>query len=117
MICPYCGQEAEWVPNEEIYGKRYGKSWMTWWCRQDDARVGCHNNTRTPLGTMANSELREWRKRAHAYIDPIWKSGQMSRRKVYELLDRHFGREMHVGESDIETCKEILKVDFSITKK
>ena len=61
---------------------------------------------------MANAELRGWRMKAHAHIDPLWKSGAMSRRQVYEILDAHFGREIHVGESDIAMCQEILKIRF-----
>ncbi len=114
MICPYCNKPARWVDNIEIYGKRYGESYMMWWCKPCDARVGCHRNGRRPLGTLANKELREWRMKAHAYIDPHWKLGKMSRDQVYGILDKHFGREMHVGESDIATCQEILKVKFDL---
>ncbi len=112
MICPYCQQPARWVDNAEIYGRRYGMSYMMWWCEPCDARVGCHKNTKRALGTLANKELREWRMKAHAHIDPHWKLGKMSRGRVYEILNQHFGREMHVGESDIAACQEILKVKF-----
>jgi hypothetical protein len=109
-ICPYCGKPAEWVENREIYGKNYGKSYMMWLCRKDDAYVGCHQNTRKPLGTIANKELREWRKKAHAHIDPIWQSEEMARGQVYAKLAKVFGREIHIGEADIETCKKILEL-------
>ena len=66
--CDYCGKEAEWVDNKEIYGRRYGDSWMMWWCKDCDAYVGCHNNSRVPLGRMANKELREIKKR----VKNIW---------------------------------------------
>jgi len=108
VICPYCGKEPEWVANEVVYGNRFGKSYMCYWCKPCDAYVGCHNNTRNPLGTMANKELRQWRMKAHAAIDPLWKSKQWSRGKVYKTLSDMFGREIHVGKSDIETCKEII---------
>lgn len=107
MICPYCQQEAIWTENKAIYGKNYGKSYMMYWCKPCDARVGCHNNTRKPLGTMANAETREWRKKAHAIFDPLWKNGG-SRDRAYGKLNKHFGREIHIGESDIETCKQII---------
>jgi hypothetical protein len=109
VICPYCNEPAEWVDNAEIYGKRYGKSYMMYWCRKDDAYVGCHNNTREPLGHLANRELREWRKKAHRILDPLWISeGKGKRAKVYAWLSRSLGKATHVGESDIETCKEII---------
>jgi hypothetical protein len=107
--CPYCGKAAEWRENSCVYGRNYGDSYMIWICFNCDAYCGCHQNTQTPLGTMANGELREWRQKAHKAIDPIWKNGEMTRPQVYTALQKHFGREIHVGESDIETCKLIIE--------
>lgn len=108
MICPYCHNQAIWVSNEKIYGRRYGKSYMVWLCKDCDAYVGCHNNTHRPLGTMANAELRKARNKAHAAIDPLWKSGKYPRPVVYAKLKKYFGREIHVGESDLKQCQEII---------
>lgn len=85
---------------------------MMYLCRSCDARVGCHENSRKPLGTMANKELREWRVRAHDHIDPLWKSGELKRAQVYDRLKRSFGRDIHIGESDIATCQKILTLDL-----
>jgi hypothetical protein len=114
VICNYCGRETKWVENKEIYGKNYGNSYMVWWCKPCDAFVGCHNNTRTPKGSLANRELREWRKKAHAHIDPIWQSGILARGQVYFRLKKALGgdKEIHVGNSDIDLCKKILSVDL-----
>jgi hypothetical protein len=108
--CPYCGEPAEWVENKEIYGKNYGKSYMAWLCRKDDAYVGCHQNTKKPLGKMANKELREWRKKAHRVFDPLWKTGKMSRKKAYRLLYEKTGKWIHMGDSNVEDCKLVLSV-------
>ena len=108
MKCPYCKKEAQWVDNSVIYGKRYGKSYMCWYC-PCGAYVGCHNNTRTPLGTMANKELRNWRIKAHSVIDPLWKSKQYTRREVYQRLSDAFGKRVHIAEADIQECKEIIR--------
>lgn len=86
VICQYCNEPAEWVDNSVIYGRRFGKSYMAYYCQKDDAYVGCHNNTRKPKGTLANKELREWRIKAHAVVDPIWQSKEHSRRNVYAQL-------------------------------
>ena len=109
MKCPYCNKEAEWTANKVIYGKNYGKSYMCWYCKNCDAYVGCHENTKVPLGSMANKELRDWRKKAHAIIDPLWKSGKMKRKEVYAKLKEQFGFEVHVAKSDIDMCKRIIK--------
>ena len=117
MKCPYCGKEARWMSNESIYGKKYGKSYMCYYCKDCDAYVGCHQNTRKPLGTMANKELRGWRRKAHEAIDPLWKNGQYTRKIVYEMLKDTFGKKTHIGESDIETCQKIIKLGVEKQEK
>ena len=108
VICPKCNKEAPWVENKEKYGRNFGKSFMCYFCKPCGTYVGCHENTRRPLGTMADKELMQLRMKAHATIDPLWKDGKMKRKEVYKLLKEKFGREIHIGESDIETCKKII---------
>lgn len=109
MICPYCGKEALWCENKEKYGRNYGKSYMCYFCKACDAYVGCHNNTQKPLGTMANAELRMWRIKAHSTFDALWKCGKMSRKEAYQWLSDKFNKKaIHIGESNIETCREIM---------
>lgn len=109
MICPYCGQPAKYGPNEEFYGKRYGKSYMCYYCKPCNAYVGVHQNTTTPLGTMANDELRKLRHECHVLFDPLWRSRKMTRDQAYKWLSDKMGKEIHMGESDNETCLEIIK--------
>lgn len=109
MTCPYCNKPAKYGPNEEFYGRRYGRSYMCYYCKPCGAYVGTHNNTDKPLGTMANKELRDWRRKAHAVFDPIWKSRKMKRQDAYRWLYNKTGRWIHMGESDIETCKLVVE--------
>lgn len=110
MLCPYCKKEAKFGPNEEFYGKRYGKSYLCYYCLDCRAYVGTHNNTEKPLGTMANTSLRKMRQHVHGILDPLWKSGKMSRRSVYQMLSDKLGRDVHVGWSNEEECKEIIRL-------
>lgn len=110
MICPYCDIEAEWVENKTFYGRNFGKSFMAWWCRKCGARVGCHQNTKQPLGTMANASLRKMRQHVHGIIDPLWQSGKITRKEIYRKLSEEMSREVHVGESNNEQCKEIIRI-------
>lgn len=110
MKCPYCKKEALWTSNDVVYGRKYGKSFMCYYCRDCDAYVGCHQNSKRPLGTMANKELRQYRIKAHAVFDPLWREKVMSRKSAYRFLERYFGKFIHIGESDIETCKQIIKL-------
>lgn len=110
MNCPYCGKSAEWVENKEIYGRNYGKSYMCYLCKSCDAYVGCHENSRKPLGRMANRELREWRKKAkNMFIaEKIgdWKN-KPKKKESYAWLKNLMGKEFHFGDSTIEECKFI----------
>ena len=108
MICPYFGKQALWCENKVVYGRNYGRSYMCYYCKDCDAYVGCHNNTTRPLGTMANKELRSWRMKVHAAIDPIWKTGKLKRRSLYFRLSKLLGFQYHTGESDIEMCRKVL---------
>lgn len=108
MKCPYCNNKAPWVENKAIYGRNYGKSYMCYYCKPCDAYVGCHQNTKKPLGTMANEELRLWRKTAHAWFDPLWKEGKMTRKQAYRWLYEQTGEWIHMGESDIEKCQIVI---------
>ena len=119
MICNYCGKEAEWVSNAEIYGKPYGKSFMIWLCRPCGAYVSCHNNTKNPLGSLADTELRGLRIKAHAVFDKLWRKehGTMKRKEAYLWLKNQFGREIHIGESDKKTCSQIISLLISGGRK
>ena len=108
MICPYCWKKAKFVNNSEIYWRSYWKSYMAYYCKEDDAYVGTHKNSRKSLGTMANKELRERRKKAHRVLDPLWKSWKISRWWIYKELADNFWQEVHVGQSDILMCKNII---------
>ena len=112
VICPKCNKPAPWVENKEKYGRNYGRSYMCYFCKPCGTYVGCHNNTRQPLGTMADRETMEWRKKAHAVIDPIYKKGIMSRKKLYAFLSKTLGYNVHIGSSDIEQCKKIIDIAF-----
>jgi len=115
MKCNYCNKEAEWVANSKIYGKRYGKSYMIWWCRDCDAYVGCHNNTLEPKGTLANKELRTKRIEAkNLFIEKKlggeW-NGRKSKPKAYMWLQDKMDLspdEAHFGKFNIEQCNKII---------
>ncbi len=112
MKCPYCKKEALWCENKEIYGQNYGQSYMCYLCKDCNAYVGCHHNSKKSLGTMANAELREWRKKVHRYLDPLWKEGAWTRKKLYKNISHQLGINYHTGFADIELCKKVLSLKF-----
>lgn len=110
MNCPYCGEQAEFISSKDFYGKDYGTNMYI--CRPCDARVGTHGRGRTPLGTLANHELRELRKECHRRFDRFWKSGQCSRSQAYVWLQETFNltpEEAHIGMFREEQCRKLLR--------
>lgn len=124
VTCPYCNNQAKLVSSLEIYFTDYG---MVYACKPCNAWVGVHQGTILPKGTLANKELREWRKKAHAAFDPLWLRKLAIRklqrgdqyRKVwargsgYKWLAEQLGLtrdECHIGLFDIEMCKRVIDV-------
>lgn len=111
MNCPYCGAEAVWRDSSVVYGQDYGKVWICSNYPACDAYVGCHGGTKTPLGRMANAELRAWKKKAHAAFDPLWQRGRMDRSEAYGWLAAELAlpsAECHIGMFDIEMCERVI---------
>ena len=116
-ICPYCNSPSVYVDSEEVYSRSYG---MIYLCRPCRAWVGVHKGTTKPLGRLANAELREWKKRAHAAFDPLWKakierqgcSKRKARGKGYTWLASQLGistEECHIGMFDVEMCRKVIE--------
>jgi hypothetical protein len=122
--CPYCGYPSALASSAEVYGGRdYGPIYI---CRTCDAYVGCHKGTTKPLGRLANKELREWKKKAHAVFDPVWELPRESllqsgfrgppRSKAYARLAYLLGipfNDCHIGMFDVEQCKQVVDLCLS----
>lgn len=112
MICPYCNNEAWLVSGNIVYPHRpdlFDKRF--WLCTPCDAYVGCHDGTEKPLGRLANQELRQAKIAAHAVLDPLWKSGSMTRNAAYQWLADQLGiprSECHVGMFDVDRCRLVV---------
>ena len=124
VLCPYCGSEAVLTSSKEVYGGRdYGKIYL---CRPCDAYVGVHKGTDRPLGTPANAELRELRKKAHAAFDPIWQhrletkrahdrsyTRYMARGGRYKALAELMGiplKRCHIAMFGVQDCHQAIEI-------
>jgi len=119
--CRYCQQSARLVRVGEDgypYGRDYGPIWT---CTPCKAWVGCHRGTTTPLGGLANAELREWKMKAHAVFDPLWQrkiakdgcSKTHARRAGYRWLSEQLGipfEKTHIGYMSLDECKRVVDV-------
>lgn len=114
MNCPYCGQPVKQVTGEVIYPHRkdlYHRLFYA--CLPCDAYVGSHESTGLALGRLANRDLRQWKMKAHAAFDPLWKSRKMKRFAAYKWLAGKLGLSInacHIGEFDIEMCRKVVDV-------
>ena len=113
-ICRYCGSPVVFTSNAEIYGKEYGNG-KCYLCRNCRAFVGVHTGTETPLGTLANEELRRYRKAAHFWFDKIWKKPTRitTRYKAYEWLSDELGlprAKTHIGMFEKDQCEQAIKI-------
>ena len=109
-VCPYCGELSEYVDSAEVYGHSYG---MLYLCRPCNAYVGVHRGTSTPLGTLANEELRRWRNKAHLAFDPLWKQRGMRRKEAYAFLAGKLGIDRgacHIAMFDVAQCRQTVDI-------
>jgi len=113
VICPYCNDKALLVSSEVIYGTHWGNIWL---CKPCNAYVGCHKtgDGKSPLGTLANRELRYYRQTAHKAFDPLWlgDTSPMGRKEAYSWLSERLGthkRDTHIARFGIELCKRVIR--------
>lgn len=112
VICDYCGNKAALVTGRKIYPHRPDLNRLQFWhCEPCKAWVGCHKNSDAqPLGRLANAELRLAKSAAHRDFDPLWKSGNMTRKQAYQWLSNQLGipkENCHIGMFDVETCHRV----------
>lgn len=122
-VCPYCGGAPEKVDSSEIYGKSYGPIML---CRPCRAWVGFHKDGRV-LGRLANAELREAKKAAHASFDELWRrkiakgfTKPIARALAYKWLSESMGtppEHTHIGMFDAEQCGRVVELCKPYLKK
>ena len=104
--------DARLTGGAEVYSHRPDLAELPFWkCDACGNHVGCHHKTSQPtrpLGNIPTAELRKARGHIHAILDPLWKSGQMPRGKIYAALTKRIGRQYHTGE--IRTINEARDV-------
>lgn len=76
--------------------------------------------TDAPLGPLANAELRDWKRRAHAAFDPIWRVHSHNKKKkaqarlaAYAALAKELGipaQDCHIGMFSVDLCRRTVQV-------
>lgn len=126
MKCPYCSGQAQVVGGDTIYPHRPDLAHKKFHlCEPCNAYVGCHeagsysyvkgkrvvSDGTLPLGRLANQSLREAKQRAHAAFDPLWKSGDRTRKQAYGWLAIRMGLSVddtHIGMLDEDQCDLVV---------
>jgi hypothetical protein len=104
IYCCGCGADvdAHLTNGHEIYPHRDDLASLPFWrCTGCGNYVGCHHKTPTPtrpLGAIPTPELRRARQAIHALIDPMWQSGVIPRRDLYQKISRFIGHQFHTSE-------------------
>lgn len=113
-ICSYCGKFSALVNGTAIYPHRPDLAALPFYqCAPCSAYVGCHPGTTQPLGRLANAALRRAKSAAHRAFDPLWQSGDLSRKAAYSRLATNLGIDAaacHIGMFDKSQCA--ATVDF-----
>jgi len=116
LVCPYCSVQTVYADSAEVYSRSFG---MIYLCRPCKAWVGVHKGTDMALGRLANEELREAKKEAHKYFDPLWIrkmrrgfSKNKARNDAYKWLPKELGIEVnlcHIGMFDTDMCMRVIE--------
>ena len=107
-LCPYCGARVELKTHLEVYGAEYGEWPFMYACGGCKARVGLHPFTAIPLGTLADQETREARKRCKPAFTRLTEKREWSRHQAYAWLAEQLGIPLagcHWGMFDVATCE------------
>ena len=115
FYCQYCGAQAILRPASWVHGKsQQSQGKHLYVCRnwpKCDSYVAAHEYDRTPMGTLANSELRHKRILAHKALEKYQHITKMDRWATYLWLEGKLGldsRSTHIGLFSEETCDEVI---------
>lgn len=92
-----------------------------WVCDTCASFVGTHHKTKKknrPLGYLATPQIKQLRMRIHAVLDPLWKSGKISRGQAYKYISDHVKYSYHNGELySVSEGKKVWAIVQELKKK
>lgn len=116
LLCPYCNAPAVRTTGATIYPHRpdlWGR--VFYHCAPCGAYVGTHRDG-TPLGRLANAELRRAKQHAHSHFDRLWTPpGNVfrTRTQAYAWMARSMGLPSelaHIGMFDVDQCNRLVSI-------
>lgn len=117
IYCTGCHRytDARLTNGREVYPRSPDLRDLPFWkCDDCGNFVGCHHKTDTPtqpLGCIPTPQIKSYRQKIHAVIDPIWISGKWKRKAVYKAISDKLGRKYHTAEiRSVDEAKEVLRI-------
>ncbi len=122
--CPYCGAQAKLRPATAVYGDAtINKDTYVYLCDRYpkcDSYVYAHPQSKEPMGTLANGDLRHKRILAHRAINKLCKSKKMTEREVYKFLGYQLGipfEMTHIASFGEYMCGRVVQVCYELIDK
>ena len=103
---------------DKIYPHRpdlYKKNF--WVCPHCGNYVGCHGTSNRPLGCIPTYEIKLARMKIHSKLDPLWKSGKITRTTAYRLISKKLGYTYHTGcTRSVQECLHVYDIVAALEK-
>ena len=115
VICPYCGAQALLREGSFLFENPYiNHLYVCVRYPECDAYVAAHDDTKKPMGSLADEALRKKRLLAHQYFDRLWKGASpvFTRKQAYNWLSDKLGghlRRMHIGRMGEGMCDLVIR--------
>ena len=104
LYCPYCGRQAVLRPAMYVYGERNldpeNYLYVCGGYPACDSYIGVHKKSLSPMGTLADGNLRHKRIEAHRALNEVINAGVMTKHGLYIWLQNRLclsETEMHIG--------------------
>ena len=117
ISCPYCGSPAICRPAAMVHGSStLEKGHYLYVCSrfpECDAYVAAHKRDRSPMGTLADRELRHKRALAHNALESLQKARHMEKWAVYLWLQGKLEldeEQAHIGLFSGQMCDRVISL-------
>lgn len=118
IYCCGCEEKvkARLTDGSEVYPHRRDLSLLPFWkCDRCGNHVGCHHKTdnpTNPLGCIPTPEIKNARQHIHRILDPIWQSGRMKRKALYQEIARQIGRKSYhtANIRSLDEAREVYRI-------